>query len=580
MSRRGIFACSTLLAVLFSTRVYAQNVFEAVRSGKLESVRALIERNPKLLAERDLEKKTPLHLAVESDQTAIARYLLEKGAPVNVRDEKLQTPLYYVALLGGSLEMAKLLIEKGADPNSEDILQTSVLMEAAKSNPKIADYLMESGARLPPAQGGGGKVLLLISARNGLLKIFDRLMAAGVDPFQRDRKGQTALHEAAAGGQTVLIDRLIKAGLRVTDQDLYGWTPLHFAAERGDQEAVARLLDQGAEIDARTTDGNTPYNLAVELENKAAADFLAARGADRSGPKFPVITEKYFGQKTPGKTAGQFAVGIVAARYSHHGHVAFSPDGREAYWAVLDYGKKRQRVILESKAESGRWTPPRLASFCRPGLEDDAPVISPDGRKLFFNSYRPVKEGGKLEKENIWVLDRIGDRWSEPRPLPPAVNSLEDIHHQVSVDLKGNLYFSSAQEGGHGSLDLYISKYDKGTYQRPVNLGPRVNSPAVEYTPFIAPDGSYLIFSRYNPKGWTLFICFRGKNDAWTQPEDMSGTIKGPWAMNMDCPSVTRDGLYLFFAGSFEENIDYNEKPFWVEASLIEAVRPKDKGNR
>jgi ankyrin repeat protein len=568
------FSAATLF---WSSALPAQTIFEAVRSGKLESVKTLVERDPRLLRQKDGQELTPLHWAVVSDFLEIARYLLEKGAPVDEREEKRQTPLHYVAVMGGSPEMARLLLEKGADPSSEDILKTSVLTEAALSNPKIVDILLASGARLPSVQGDGLKSLLMNSARFGLSRLFERVTASNFDLLQRDGKGQTALHAAAAGGQIGIIDQLLKAGLKAADKNLYGWTPLHFAAERGHKEAAARLLDRGAEIDARTIDGKTAYDLAVELNNDDVAAFLSLKGADRSGPKFPVLAGEYFGQKAPGRTAEQFAVGIVAARYRHHSPVVFTPDGREAYWAVLDYGKKRQRVILESTVEKGRWTPPRLASFVRPGLEDDAPAISPDGRKFFFTSYRPIQTGGKIEKENIWVRDRIDGGWSEPRPLPPVVNSVENIHQRVSVDLEGNLYFSAEGKDSRGSLDIYVSKVENGSYQNPVNLGVSINSPAVEYTPFIAPDGSYLLFSRYNPKGWTLFLSYRTKDGSWTSARDLSGLIPSPFEMNLDCPSVTRDGKYLFFSGSFEGAIDGNDKPFWVDASLIERLRPKDK---
>jgi len=50
-------------------------------------------------------------------------------------------------------------------------------------------------------------------------------------------------------------------------------------------------------------------------------------------------------------------------------------------------------------------------------------------------------------------------------------------------------------EGGFGSADLYISKFEEGQYSEPENLGDIINSPSYEDEPFIAPDESYLIFA-------------------------------------------------------------------------------------
>lgn len=573
MKKNGSLLAVIALVLLLFQRLPAQDIFVAVRSGKLDEVKALVERDRQALFEKEFDKSTPLHAAVEAGQIKIVSYLLSQGAPVNAKNEKLRTPLCYAALYGLNNEMARLLIANGADVNAMDILQTSVLVEAAKSAPQLVDVLIESGALLPPANGESMKALLMNSARNGLTKLFDRLIASGVDLSQHDRKGLSPLHEAAKGGNTEILKRMIRAGLSAKDRDLYGWTPLHFAAERGHREVIALLLENGADIDARTADGCTPHNLAHESGKDDAAAFLLSKGGDVSEPRFPAISGDYFGQKAPGKTAEQFAVGIVAARYTHHGVIAFSPDGKEAYWAVVDFGGMKQRAILESHVENGKWTPPRLAPFCLPAFADDVPVISPDGQKLFFNSWRPLQRGGRPVKENIWVIERTGDHWSEPRPLPPAVNSVQNIHHQVSVDRQGNLYFSAECAGGHGSLDLYVSRLEKGEYQKPVNLGFGFNGPDVEYTPFIAPDGSYFMFSRYDLMGWTLFISFKKLDGTWTMPRELRGIIKCPWEMDMDCPSVTRDGQYLFFSGSFEGIIDYNEKPFWVDAGFISELR-------
>jgi ankyrin repeat protein len=62
---------------------------------------------------------TPLHIAVLTDQMEVARLLLEKGANINAKavDEAGGTPLYWAAEIG-RLDIAKMLVEAGADVNA------------------------------------------------------------------------------------------------------------------------------------------------------------------------------------------------------------------------------------------------------------------------------------------------------------------------------------------------------------------------------------------------------------------------------------------------------------------------------
>ena len=158
---------------------------------------------------------------------------------------------------------------------------------------------------------------------------------------------------------------------------------------------------------------------------------------------------------------------------------------------------------------------------------------------------------------------RDGDRWSEPKPLPPAVNALGTLHQQVSVDAAGNLYFGCDSPKGNGDMDLYVSKYLDGEFRAPVNLGSPLNGPGAEYAPFIAPDGSYLVFSRQSD----LWVGFRGPDGAWSEPVKLGPEVNSP-AMEL-CPLVTPDGKYLFFVSSRGGE----SHAYWVRAEVISRAR-------
>jgi hypothetical protein len=380
----------------------------------------------------------------------------------------------------------------------------------------------------------------------------------------RDAAGISLLHKAAMSSSADIIAKLLKAGLLVSEADLFGWTPLTYAAEAGNREAADVLMAAGASINVRTRDGRTPFDLARDWGRSEISVLLAAKGADQSGPKFPVLAGNYFGQKSPGRTPEPFALGIVASRNSFHGNIVFSPDGTEAYWSVMDWGG--DWAILESKIEEGRWSKPRRAPFSLPGQGDDSPFVSPDGKNLYFVSGRPLQRGGRPGKENIWVMERAGTGWSEPRPLPQTVNALQGIHWSVSVDRQGHLYLGSTAPGGAGLSDIYCAKFTNGQFGRPENLGPMINGPASDFSPFISPDGNTLMFSGNADQKRRLFISFRKPDGTWTRAKDLAGIV--PYKNGGHCPQLTPDGNYLFY---LDEIGGYS--PFWIEAGFIEDLR-------
>ncbi|MFG1690737.1 hypothetical protein ACGF5M_01055 [Gemmatimonadota bacterium] len=308
---------------------------------------------------------------------------------------------------------------------------------------------------------------------------------------------------------------------------------------------------------------------------------LAPLHAQEDTKDFPVLRDPYLGQSPPGRIAEPFAFDLFDFWYrSFHSNVVFSPDGKEAYWQTgLDDGSRLQ-AVFESRYENGVWTRPRAAFFSSLTMfgVEDAPFISPDGNRFFFLSCRPIDEdeGGECGKENIWMMDRTEEGWSEPQLLPSVVNSLEGIHWQLSVDREGNLYFGTWQSYGEDVYtgEIYVSEYENGEYAQPEKLGPEINVPGL-YTraPFVAPDGSYLLFNRNDEaRPARLFISFHRRDGEWTTPKDLSD-ILGRHGRN---PIVTIDGKFLFFMDDASGKI----QPYWMDAGFIGELRESELGSQ
>ena len=345
-----------------------EEIKNVIQSGDLARLQALAAKTPGLLRFKDERGRTLLHGAAAAGQMDIARWLIERGAEVDARTAQISTPLMYAALAGkgdmarlliskgadlgardgyqrtafilvgretGDADMAAILLDAGADINAVDRFNDSALSLAAwRGFPSLVDLLLERGAGLP-ADPGQKQQLFALAIANGLDRLFARMLAAGADLSAQDGLGGTLLHAAADGGSERIMNALIGKNLDPDRKDRNGWTPLHRAAERGRLQAAALLLKHGANVNERTLAGETAYNLAVAENNTEVAVLLKSHGADQGPPLFPELKGEYLGQKKPGTKPEIFAPGIVSGRFGMHSAVAFSPDGREAYWNLM-----------------------------------------------------------------------------------------------------------------------------------------------------------------------------------------------------------------------------------------------------
>jgi hypothetical protein len=371
-----------------------------------------------------------------------------------------------------------------------------------------------------------------------------------LNPTVESEAKSNLIHFAAESNSIELINKLMDLGVPLNKTNIYGWTPLHTAVSNGNKAVVELLIQKGLDMNERTIAGKSTYNLASEANSTEILGYLDSLGADKSPQKFPVLTGDYLGQPKPSKKAEPFAPGILSAQANYHSSVTFTPDGSELY------GKSMMPMsFLYSKRIDGIWTNPDTLKNMN---FNDAPFISPDGKKFYFLALQQVQ--GQPMKELIYVMDKTSTGWSEPYPLPDIINSVPGIHWQVSVDNKGNLYFGARQNGGVISR-IYYSKFENGSYAEPRIMENLKDVDA--HSPFVAPDGSYLIISSNG-----LQILFRKKDGSWTGCKSITEII----GYSGHCPIVTHDGRYLFFV----HNVGDKFIPYWVDASLIEELRPNE----
>lgn len=248
---------------------------------------------------RDNENKTPL-FKCEND-TEVAELLISKGADINAEDDCKETPLS--AALEGSgkfhyPEVAKLLISKGANVNYKTFSdknclysgETSLTTIVGMGDIEIVKLLLEKGADPNEKNSRGETPLFIVTATVWNTEIAKLLISNGADVNVRVKpwSNRTPLF----GANKELTELLISNGAEINIMDSCGETPLTIAIKSNRNDVAKLLISKGADVNYPTDfnfdksncnyheKGQTPLTTAMKSGNKEMVEFLISNGAD------------------------------------------------------------------------------------------------------------------------------------------------------------------------------------------------------------------------------------------------------------------------------------------------------------
>jgi len=173
-------------------------------------------------------------------------------------------------------------------------------------------------------------------------------------------------------------------------------------------------------------------------------------------------------------------------------------------------------AIMYATRTNGEWNPPQNMNELLKVDNDLYPTsLSSDGKTLYM--YSSANYDGVIS-----VSTFANDAWSSPVLLNDNINTKYwESHATISHDNK-RLYFTSNRKGTIGGLDIYVSSRDSsGNWGPAVNLGPVINTPYNEETPFLSNDDKTLFFSsrgHFNMGGYDVFYSTLLDNGEWSVP--------------------------------------------------------------
>jgi uncharacterized protein len=245
----------------------------AARQGSIETAERLIAAGANVNVEEPQYGFTPMQTAIFNGHYDFAARLVDHGA--NVNDGSLYTAIEMRNLATysnrpnppesdkqfSSLDVVKLLLARGADPNQP------------------------YAKRIPPRQAQGdinvtpGATPLYRATRATDLTLIRTLLDKGANPSVTTKDGSTVLMVASGfgvrrGGDEEIADKagradpldavkmFVDAGADVNASNDSGNTAVHYAAQTGAARIVEFLAANGARLDAKNTQGKSPLDLA------------------------------------------------------------------------------------------------------------------------------------------------------------------------------------------------------------------------------------------------------------------------------------------------------------------------------
>lgn len=205
---------------------------------------------------------------------------------------------------------------------------------------------------------------------------------------------------------------------------------------------------------------------------------------------------------------------------------------------------------------------------------EGASFISPDGRYLLFTGCRRNDGYGSCD---LYISLKKDDKWQKPLNLGSKVNSNAwDSRPVISSDGK-RLYFSSNRNGGFGKADIYMCKKQGETddglpkWSEPINLGDSINTTGDEFAPFIHADNQTLYFSsdhHLGMGGQDIFMTKKIGDNQWSKPQNLGYPINkhtDEIGLFIDAP-----GEYAYFASD-----DNQDRRSIFRFAVPESIKPQ-----
>lgn len=288
--------------------------------------------------------------------------------------------------------------------------------------------------------------------------------------------------------------------------------------------------------------------------------FAQSKSSEPKGP--------YIGQIPP-DVPEVFVLGVITTQYDDTGTPTFSDDMNEVYWSST-FIRRTPEVILYMKKVNNQWTQPEVASFSGQ-YSDGSPFFSPDNKRLYFHSNRPINGKGEPKDFDIWYVEKTDKGWSKPFNAGGFVNT-EKNEFYPTVSKKGTLYYSSFLEGYVYDIGIFKSEQVNNKFTKSTILDEKINSKkGYNFCSYIDPDERFILFcsGRDGQEFDDIYCSFKDDNNSWSNPIKFDTRINE--GNNERSPRITPDGRSLIFC----RISDIPQKTFYEESQTLQELKER-----
>ncbi|MBA3954026.1 ankyrin repeat domain-containing protein [Candidatus Dependentiae bacterium] len=408
-----------------------------------------------------------LHFASEVDDIVLVKLLLQAEYPVNIKDHAEKNTPLHIALKNGHQEIAKVLLDHGADIT-----------------------LANQYSELP----------IHYAAESGNAKVVKLSLDTGINVNVRDNSNKTPLHYASKKGQTEVVELLLsQSGIEVDNEGENKTRPLHGACASGNVSVVKLLLDKGANIDSigcieDFEEGDpmlSPLHYAIIKNHRDVVKLLLSKGVS-------LKPFKDQGIPTEDHEDGEPLHFAAAKGNSEPLHFAAAKGNKAIVKLLLDAGAKTNllgsiNIRLDEKSAS----PLHFAIDNNHG-----PIV-----QLLIESHAHVNMQDSQDKTPLHYAVKLGNQFIVEMLLTNGAKAPQDIKANPLIQQAKSNIFALSQAQKFKEITQLLST---GIYSSPL-ANAFVNSKRKKLFKAIKADDVATV-SKLLKKGFTLNTCDKEGN--------------------------------------------------------------------
>lgn len=224
----------------------------------------------------------------------------------------------------------------------------------------------------------------------------------------------------------------------------------------------------------------------------------------------------------------------------------------------------------------------QLGSALNTEFNELSPVISPDGKNLYFvRVSHPSNNFGAKGSQDVWYSEDRNGTWTIARRMPNSINK-DQYNDLFSITPDGNtILISGVYNNGRRENEAGLStcKRTKTGWSEPQKVDiPKFNDlcKGQYLTASLSNDGKTLILAyseKKNSKEDDLYVCFLGKDGKWTKPENLGADINT--GDTETTPFLASDNYTLYFASDRKGGMGGTD--IWVSKRMDRSWRKWSK---